>query len=370
LLVEALEVIEGNAVPAGILAASKGPIEKGHAEYLHVWPRDAVLSALELMNYRPNEAYRTLEAVCRLPTNPNGLLYQRYEADGTPDNLAWTNGDGAHQIDQDALKLVGASKLPANRLTCPLLEKLHQDYLALVSYAYGGKTSTDVWEQKKGYFFYTSAALLWGLACSRKLFGEKKLSPNHGRLEARLRSSITQFYNPAMGCFVKSPSESVMDLEVALGLCVLFEAKAFAGNKTFLTRAVNSLAFFETELLRPVGDGFAPIRYHGDFWDGEIVGTAGIGRPWPMGTAMLASAYGYCAAEAKSQGDDQTAKYCSVQGKQWFYALQKLPYASTFAEQITVDGRLPPMGPHKLSWAAAEYLRARRILWPNTASKA
>ena len=162
---------------------------------------------------------------------------------------------------------------------------------------------------------------------------------------------------------MKSPGEPAMDLEVALGLCVLFESGAFSGSRPFLYRALNSLALFETDLLQPAGNSFAPIRYHGDFWDGERVGPAGIGRPWPMGTAMLSSAYGYAAIEAEKQGDEQTASYCRTQAIQWFTALCKLPYASTFAEQVTVEGHLPPAGPHRLSWAAAEYLRARRVRW-------
>ncbi|NYZ75444.1 hypothetical protein H0O03_04260, partial [Candidatus Micrarchaeota archaeon] len=46
----ALEAVSANACQAGIAAAAIGPnAPDGHAEYVHVWPRDAALAALELV---------------------------------------------------------------------------------------------------------------------------------------------------------------------------------------------------------------------------------------------------------------------------------------------------------------------------------
>ena len=124
LYLQALESIEKNVREQGILAASSGPGEQGE-EYLHIWPRDAVLVALELLNHDKPKAFQILSAICNLKTD-GGLLFQRYEEDGEVDSKAWCNHTGKRQLDQDALKFVAASKGATFNL-----EELYKGFISL-----------------------------------------------------------------------------------------------------------------------------------------------------------------------------------------------------------------------------------------------
>lgn len=364
MLIEALEVIKTNVTRSGIAAATNGPISKGHKEYRHVWPRDAILCALEWKDYEPQKAYDSIESICNLPVNDSGLLYQRYEFDGTPDKFGWTNTVGTYQLDQDALMLAGASKLPKNRLTENLKKKLYLHYLNLIKYIQSKDTSTDVWEQKQGYFFYTTAALIWGLESVEKIFEKNELDSTHAQIKTTLIKSVDIFYNQTVGSYVKNPAEPIIDLEVILGLIILNET-SIEKNEIFLKRMLNSLFVFENELMIKIGNGAAPIRYDGDFWNGEHVGGAGIGRPWPMGTCLLSSAYSIASVNSKNNGKNNLFNCCLNKSKIYLGLAKKTPHANKFVEQIDKNGYIPTRGPVGLSWAASEYLRAIKLYQQN-----
>ncbi len=361
MLIEALQVIKNNVTESGIAAATSGPVSNGHREYLHVWPRDAILCALEWIDYEPQKAYDSIEAVCKLQLNDAGLFYQRYEFDGKPDEFGWTNSHGNYQIDQDALMLVGASKLPKNKLNDKLNQTIYLHYLNLIKYIEKENTATDVWEQKRGYFFYTTSALIWGLECAEVLFENEKLSPNHFKIKNKLIESLTGFYNKPMNAYVKSPEEPIMDLEVILGLVILNYTSVAKNNEKFLLNQLNSLFVFENELMVKVGSGAAPIRYDGDFWNGEIVGASGIGRPWPMGTCLLSSAYSLAAMNSKKMNSVNLYNYCINKSKINLELVKRIPHANKFVEQIDKNEFVPANGPVGLSWAASEYLRAIKL---------
>lgn len=131
----ALSAIRSNVTERySVIAASEGP-GTDHKEYLHVWPRDSFFVALELKNFNPGMAERIVESILNLSTD-NGLFYQRYELDGSPDPRAWCNGDGSRQLDQDALRFVAVSKFPSLKLD---LEKLKESYLSFFEAGEGKK---------------------------------------------------------------------------------------------------------------------------------------------------------------------------------------------------------------------------------------
>jgi GH15 family glucan-1,4-alpha-glucosidase len=86
LLKLAHKTIKENIFHDRVVAAFEG-LGIEHKEYLHVWPRDSLMVALELKNSNPLLAKKIVETILSLPTE-NGLFYQRYELDGTPDAKA------------------------------------------------------------------------------------------------------------------------------------------------------------------------------------------------------------------------------------------------------------------------------------------
>jgi GH15 family glucan-1,4-alpha-glucosidase len=351
----ALETIEKNiGKNHSLIAALEGP-GKEHKEYLHVWPRDAFFVALEISNFDKNKAKKIAEFVLNLPTE-NGLFYQRYEPDGKPDPNAWCNGDGNKQIDQDALRFVVLSKIKGLEVD---LKKLEGSYLALLEYLKSKKPSVDVWEQKKGYFFYTTASLIWGIKSAQKIFGKGE---GEEKILEELIKSIESFYDKNLKSFVKSPSERIIDLEVVLGLNILFECELeMFKKKENLEKVLSTLKAVEKELCVKVKDVKIPKRYKDDFWDGENISKKGSGRPWPMGCAFIVQAYCHVARNAYEIEAYEIALKALKEARRWFEYLRKIPNLHVFPEQVDFDGSLPKNSPKPLSWCAAEFIKAERI---------
>ncbi|MCS7106426.1 MAG: hypothetical protein NZ942_03855, partial [Candidatus Aenigmarchaeota archaeon] len=351
----ALETITKNiGKNYSLIAASEGPgIE--HKEYFHVWPRDAFFVALELANFDEKTAKKIAEFVLNLPTD-NGLFYQRYEVDGKPDPNAWCNGDGNRQLDQDALRFVVVSRIKGLKFDW---KKLKESYKALLEQVKSKKPSVDVWEQKKGYFFYTTASLVWGLISAEKIFGKNE---EQEKILKELIESLESFYDSKLKSFVKSPSERIVDLEVVLGLNVLFECELEIFKKReFLEKVLLTLKRIEEELCVKVKDVRIPLRYKEDFWNGETVSEKGSGRPWPMGCAFIAQAYSHLAKNAFEIEAYDIAFKALKKAKRWFEYIKKVPNLHIFPEQIDFDGSLPKYSPRPLTWCATEFIKAERV---------
>lgn len=349
----AIRTIESNTTENGVIAALEGP-GKEHKEYLHIWPRDTIFVALELKNFNKSLAEKMIQSIIDLPTD-NGLFYQRYELDGLPDDRAWCNGDGARQLDQDALKFVALAKFPNIKFNPKKLRKSYNTFLEQIK---SKKVSTDVWEQKRGYFFYTSAAISWGLKSIEKLIPSSK--KQHRDILNEVIKSLDSFFDEKLKSFVKSPSEKIIDLEVVLGLNVLFESKIF-NTKEKIEKAVSTLKAVEDEIVVTVGNTKIPIRYKNDFWNGEAVGQNGSGRPWPMGIAFISQTYSHIAKAALSVGEQKIAEDALKNANRWLSYLKTVPSINKFPEEIDFDGSLPKLVPKPLTWCAAEIIKAERL---------
>jgi GH15 family glucan-1,4-alpha-glucosidase len=351
----ALDTIKNNSRNACVVAAPHGPGHE-HKEYLHVWPRDALFVALELQNFNDDFAKKIVENVLSLPTD-KGLFYQRYELDGEPDPKAWCNGDGARQLDQDALRFVALARFPGLNVD---KKKIKKSYLALLHQIKNKRSSTDVWEQKRGYFFYTTATLIYGLISAERVLEKSEIE--HKNILRELIASLDHFYDEKLQSFVKGPTERIIDIEVVIGLNVLFECglKIFQ-TKEKLLRALSTLAAVERELCIVVGKSKVPIRYKGDFWNGEFVCNDACGRPWPMGTAMISQAYSFVARTALKIGEYAVAGDAMAHAARWIEYIRSIPNIDHFPEQIDYDGALPKLVPKPLTWCAAEIMKAERL---------
>lgn len=355
LMVLAFDAIKRNVNSRhGVIAAATSPGGE-HKDYLHMWPRDSLLVAMEIGKFDRIMAEKIVENVLNLP-HESGMLYQRYEQDATPDPHGWCNTDDSRQLDQDALKFVALSLFPNIIFNRKEVAGQYREFLNRIA---SKKTSTDVWEQKRGYFFYTTAAILWGLKGAQAIL---KIDPRHKKIEKEMLDSIESFYDKDIGCYVKSPSEKIIDLEVALGFNVIFESgiKVF-DSKEKLRRVVLTLEKIESDLCYSVDDIKIPIRYRGDFWNGETVGSMGECRPWPMGCAMISQSYCYVANAAISLGDYDMFLKSLKNAERWLLYARSVPNIESFPEQVDYDGSLPQLVPRPLSWCAAEMIKAGRM---------
>jgi GH15 family glucan-1,4-alpha-glucosidase len=346
----ALDAIRRNVTrDFGVIAAPNGP----GSEYMHIWPRDSIFVALEVMRHDNKLAERIVERIVNLP-HDDGMLYQRYNPDGKPDPNGWCNHEKARQLDQDALKFVALSHFPGTIGR----DKLLRFYRELLKRIKNRDSSTDVWEQKRGYFFYTTASLIWGLLSIEKIV--PGIGSNHRSILKDLIKSIDSFYDEGLKSFVKSPSERIIDLEVVLGLNVLFESDLNILDRD-LQRVVSTLEALEDELCYVVCGIKIPIRYKGDFWNGEFVSEEGDCRPWPMGCAMISQTYSHVADRALKSGDYEMYEKSLRNAKRWLEYLKMIPNIKHFPEQIDYDGSMPRCVPRPLTWCAAEMMKAERL---------
>jgi GH15 family glucan-1,4-alpha-glucosidase len=258
-------------------------------------------------------------------------------------------------LDQDALKLVAVAEFPRLKFD---KKKLKQCYESLLKYLVDNKTVTDVWEQKRGHFFYTHAALIWGLKSAEKIFTKPKRK--HKKILKKLIRDLDSYYDKNLNSFVKSLEERIIDLEVVLGLNILFELNLIK-TKEKIKKVISTLQAVENELSVNIRKLKIPLRYKGDFWNGECVGPNGNGRPWPMGSAMISQAYSHVSRVALSLGEYDLARKSLHDTKRWLNYVKKLPNIEKFPEQIDFDGSLPQFGPKNLTWCASEIIKAHRL---------
>ena len=311
---------------------------------------------MELKNFDSKLAESIVKNMLQLPTD-NGLFYQRYKIDGKSDPMAWCNSDGHRQLDQDALRFVVISKFPNIKLNQKMLKESYNAFLMQIKNKF---TSTDVWEQKRGYFFYSTATLIWGLTCAEKVIQESK--KQHENILKELIESIDLFYDEKLKSFVKSPSEKIIDLEILLGLNVLFESGLELFNtKEKLLRVLSTLKVIEKELCVKIGKIEIPIRYKNDPWNGEYVGNNGNCRPWPMGVAIISQTYSHVVNVALKVGEYEIVVEALKNANKWFEYIKDIPNIHHFPEQIEYDGSLPKLVPKPLTWCASEIIKAERL---------
>ncbi|MEM7818749.1 MAG: hypothetical protein QW403_01200, partial [Candidatus Aenigmatarchaeota archaeon] len=192
-----------------------------------------------------------------------------------------------------------------------------------------------------------------------KIFGKNK---EDKKILDELIESLESFYDKKIKSFVKSPSERIVDLEVVLGLNILFESKLeILKKKENLERILSTLEKVEEELCVKVKGVKIPLRYKDDFWNGETISGKGSGRPWPMGCALITQAYCYLARNAFEVKAYEIALKALKGAKKWINYMRKIPNVYYFPEQIDFDGSLPKYCPKPLTWCAAEFMKAERV---------
>jgi glucoamylase len=237
----------------------------------------------------------------------------RVNADGTPDFIRW----GRPQTDGPALRAIAllrwGREFPdlCQELGAAFTEVLSTDLAFVLSYV--RKPSMDLWEEERGYHYYTqlvqAEALLRGVAWLEE-------SGQHPRAQAcrvaaaEVLSSLDRSWDDTDGFYrsrtASDAGSARRDPDIAVILAVLHAARTRDRHSVLDPKAQATLTaleeLFEAEFAinrgRPAGWGTAMGRYPNDRYYG--------GGAWYLATLAAAEFY-FRLAEALGSGTDMPA---------------------------------------------------------------
>jgi GH15 family glucan-1,4-alpha-glucosidase len=294
-----------------ILAANDSDIlEFNRDHYSYVWPRDGALvaAALDRAGYRA--VTRNFYRFCSRALTKGGYLYHKYNPDGTVGS-SWHPWVGAHgpqlpiQEDETALVLWALGRSYESDPNLEFLESLFsplvrpaadflirfrdpETHLPLESY--------DLWEERRGVFTFTTAAVAAGLKAAARiagLLGDRKASACYGEAAAETTDALlSHLYDPVLGRFVRGiqwrAGEAVADPTPESSAAGVFLLGVLPAADP---RVVATMEALERDLWcrTPVG-GLA--RYRDDYYF-RVVEETGVapGNPWIICTLWLARWY-------------------------------------------------------------------------------
>ncbi|TRY25639.1 glycoside hydrolase family 15 protein [Brevibacillus sp. LEMMJ03] len=292
-----------------ILAANDSDIlQYNRDHYSYMWPRDGALVACAMARAGYSGTVAPFFRFCRDALTDDGYLLHKYNPDGSVGS-SWHPfvRDGEHQLpiqeDETALVLHALWEMyrcgkqiefcqrlypslvrPAARF---LLSHLHPEWqLPLPSY--------DLWEERRGIFTFTSAAVYAGLKAAARfaqLFGDDHRFQRYDEGAERVRSAMLQhLYDPDLGRFlrgvyVRPDGKLEKDETVESSLFGLFALGVLPADDP---RVVSTMEAVKHSLRvdTPVG-GIA--RYQGDPYFRKAHDTARVpGNPWIICTLWVA----------------------------------------------------------------------------------
>jgi GH15 family glucan-1,4-alpha-glucosidase len=302
----------------GILAANDTDIlETNRDHYSYVWPRDGAMVAQAMEEGGYPQVSRNFFAFCRRAITPGGYFWHKYQADGSLGSSwhPWIR-EGRQQlpIQEDGTALVILALGEHYRRThdleyaaslYPVLVKPAADFMAGYRGSHGlPLPSYDLWEERRGIFTFTAAAVCRALEAAAVL-GEllkDRASVLYAQAAHEVRRAVLEhLYRPDLGCFARGlyPVEAggwEYDLTLdSSTLGVSFLGFLPSGDARVVQHAqkVESGLWVKTSV-----GGLA--RYPGDYYfrrghDLEQV----PGNPWIVCTLWLASWHIARAEEAK-----------------------------------------------------------------------
>lgn len=302
----------------GILAANDTDIlETNRDHYSYVWPRDGAMVAQAMEEGGYPQVSRNYFAFCRRAITPGGYFWHKYQADGSLGSSwhPWIR-EGRQQlpIQEDGTALVILALGEHYRRThdleyaaslYPVLVKPAADFLAGYRGSYGlPLPSYDLWEERRGIFTFTAAAVCRALE-EAAVMGEllkDRASILYAQAAHEVRRAVLEhLYRPDLGCFARGlyPVEAGgWEYDLTLDSSTL--GVSFLG---FLppgdARVVQHAQKVESGLWVKTSVG-GLARYPGDYYfrrghDLEQV----PGNPWIVCTLWLASWHIARAEEAK-----------------------------------------------------------------------
>ncbi|GED70669.1 glucan 1,3-alpha-glucosidase [Brevibacillus reuszeri] len=292
-----------------ILAANDSDIlQYNRDHYSYMWPRDGALIASAMAQAGYTGVVAPFFRFCAEALNKEGYLLHKYNPDGSvgsswhpyivdgevqlpiqEDETAlvlhalWEQYKSGKQI-EDCQALYPTLVRPAARF---LLEYVQTD-LQLP------KPSYDLWEERRGIFTFTSAAVFAGLKAAARfaqLFGDDRRYKRYDEGAERIRSAMLKhLYDPEIGRFLRGiyirPNGKIeKDFTVESSLFALFALDVLPADDPRVNstmEAVKRSLRVDTEV-----GGFA--RYQGDYYFRKSHDTAKVpGNPWIICTLWVA----------------------------------------------------------------------------------
>lgn len=206
-----------------ILAANDSDIVRfGRDTYSYLWPRDGALvaEALDLAGY--SEAPRQFFRFCGGLVSPEGYLYHKYNPDGSVGSSwhPWSTPDERLElpIQEDETGLVLYSlwrhyeRYREIEFVRPLYRRLVRacaDFMVGFREPHTGlpAPSHDLWEERRGIFAWTTAAVWAGLVAAERFaaaFGQRSFAARYGTAAQEIReAALRHLWDERLGRFVR-----------------------------------------------------------------------------------------------------------------------------------------------------------------------
>jgi len=294
---------------AVIAAADSDIMQTNRDHYCYLWPRDGALVVYAFIKAGYTGPAKKFFAFCANALTEGGYLLHKYNPDGTLGS-SWHPWLKSWQLpiqeDETALVLYVFWKYYEH---CRDLETANEFYRTLVrpaanflaSYFEEGlglpRESYDLWEERRGVFTFTAAAVQAGLEAAARLadlFAEYESARLYRERAGQIQKGIANhLYDPFLGRFIRGLVRDGEDdfrkettLESSLLGLFLFEVWP-AGDD----RLVNTVKAIEKDLWVKTGVG-GVARYPNDYYFQRSQDIRKIpGNPWFVCTLWLAQWY-------------------------------------------------------------------------------
>ncbi|HWI66393.1 MAG TPA: glycoside hydrolase family 15 protein [Symbiobacteriaceae bacterium] len=308
-----------------ILAATDTEILAGNRDhYAYMWPRDGafVAAALDRAGYRG--VTRKFYEFCRRVLSPYGYFWHKYNPDGTIGS-SWHPLAGAKgpqlpiQEDETALVLWALGNHYRISKDQEFVSSLYTDLVhpaANFLWRYRDERtrlpmeSYDLWEERRGIFTFTVAAVAAGLAAAAEMataVGDSRRAARYAGAAAEVKEALLKYlWSEERGCFlrglyVRKDGELVPDTALESSTMAVFLLGVLPADDPRVEATVRAL---ERGLWSNTMIG-GMARYVGDpYYRVSDDPAVSPGNPWIACTLWLARWY---AARAKTQADLQPA---------------------------------------------------------------
>ncbi|MBC7323996.1 MAG: glycoside hydrolase family 15 protein, partial [Moorella sp. (in: Bacteria)] len=351
-----------------ILAATDSDIlAEARDHYGYCWPRDGALVASALDQAGYSELTAGFFYYCSRVLEGDGYFYQKYNPDGSLGS-SWLppvhGGEGILPIQEDETALVLWALGQSYRLgrnwdlihdLYPALVRPAADFLVDYQYPELGLPlpSYDLWEERRGIFAFTAAAVYAGLISAgdlARLAGDATRENRYRRAAAEVGTSIMKhLYSPDLGRFLRGLYQDkgglVPDftMDTSLAALALLEAVPLDDR-----RLIRTLAALETGLRVKTPTG-GMARYTGDYYFRKSDNLQVVpGNPWFVCTLWLAE---WHVLEARQPQDLAAARATLV------WAAERATPAGMLPEQLhPFTGE--PLSVSPLTWSHATFVSA------------
>ncbi|WP_418791739.1 glycoside hydrolase family 15 protein [Phosphitispora sp. TUW77] len=292
-----------------ILAANDSDVLMYHRDhYSYMWTRDGALVAYAMDMAGYPEITEKFYQLCADIITEGGYFLHKYNADGTLGSSwhPWFR-DGEIQIpiqeDETALVLFALGHYYTLYRNLEFIESLYPRLITkaadfLVSYRDPVTKlplpSFDLWEERRGIFSFTTAAVYGGLKAAgffAETLNDRKSAEKYGQAALAVRKAMEKhLYCPELGRFLRGvypQKDGTLEKDVTLdsSLYGIFEFGAFAPDDRRVVNTMNSI--MEQLWAKTNVGGIA--RYVDDYYFKKSDDVENVpGNPWIISTLWMA----------------------------------------------------------------------------------